>query len=87
MDRRRPASEDVGGFDQGKRLWVNPGWWRVSVSERTDQERGTEPETTDDWIRDLEGDSDTPAEDTAPGSEPERTTDGAPSGPRRDDQR
>ncbi len=30
------------------------------MSERTDEERGTEPETVADWERDLEGASDTP---------------------------
>lgn len=56
------------------------------MSERTDQERGTEPETTDDWVRDLEGESDAPADDTTRGSEPERTADGAPRDPQRGDQ-
>lgn len=30
------------------------------MSERTDQEEGTEPETVADWKRDNEGNSDTP---------------------------
>ena len=28
------------------------------MSERTDEEQGTQPERTEDWIRDLEGASD-----------------------------
>lgn len=36
------------------------------MSERTDEERGTAPETTDDWMRDLEGDSDVPTMPDAP---------------------
>ena len=30
------------------------------MTERTDEEKGTEPETTGEWVRDLEGQSDTP---------------------------
>ena len=36
------------------------------MSERTDEEQGTEPETTGDWIRDLEGQADTPDPSDAP---------------------
>lgn len=43
------------------------------MGERTDQERGTEPETTDDWVRDLEGDSDVPGSQDA-GMTPETTS-------------
>ena len=39
------------------------------MSERTDQERGTEPETVADWKRDNEGASDTPAFEPPPTSE------------------
>lgn len=36
------------------------------MSERTDEEKGTEPETTGDWVRDLEGQSDAPDPTDAP---------------------
>ena len=39
------------------------------MSERTDQERGTEPETVSEWKRDNEGASDTPAFEPPPTSE------------------
>ncbi len=46
------------------------------MSERTDQEQGTEPETTADWIHDLEGDSDVPAAGGTPaGPDTERGAD------------
>ena len=46
------------------------------MSERTDQEQGTEPETTADWVHDLEGGSDVPAQgDTPAGSDSERSED------------
>ena len=39
------------------------------MSERTDQEQGTEPETVADWKRDNEGASDTPTLEPPPTSE------------------